>query len=1000
MIASWAARPLNTSSRVITRTSSIRRAPHVSTALIVALVAALVKAFHQSRCGHALPDGTLHHQLSCSWLRVSPLQAVEQALNDLEQGGYTVKRTISLMDTASYLSEQRQQLQRQNSPDAPAAMSGHARTAHSPPRAVPPIAAPQFGQLPGRGAGGVYPSVKPRGTPERRSADVAISDASIPVDLDDDEQRFETASQDQRKAANPKADAANKKPKKARAVRPDPTSDPEPKKPRREAPHKSTKPPRPPEVASELPLPFVRTCNYAILVAMDREVCRRRLTHDCREGQLLDATSVTFTKEELMRMANDPELCHVDMYDRHAVAATQAASSYGADGWTNVHKSLLKRDVPWLPFLLERRNRKAVGGGASFSLAEPAGVAAARRLHQEAERCGFCKCGLVAPAEFAQLPMEDDGKGGRVRPPTYGLIADRSSTVQQCMSASAWDAYSKWERDCIAWEAAEKDYERRVEDWQKAHALWTSRHDAKRPDSAQGDTAAGPASGSSTSTRPSPSKSVASSSRSNAVFGPSTTRYTQSPLKGYLSASSSHASKASSPHHVVAAAISSASHRLAGCNDADAANSTEPDSDVEEEEAPCLSSSVRTNAASHWVDPIDAERLGGSSRQPSEQARATTRCPSTLSENGTRCPRARLEPVVETYVGISSDEEEDATKSRRWAISDDSDASDAEIVCHRPDASVVARSSASAANKSVTNGPVGNGPRAHTTWSDILRDDPGPSSSALVQGDDSQQNRSEHDIDSCDEEGRFDSEYFGDYGYFDDDIDREIVLPSASEEEAVDAGASRVLEASESASPRKLVPQRSMTSDEAFTSTASRLVDSSPVHLDMRAAALPSAAASTKPVWEVMLAGQFQPFDDADQELLEAAFARGDATASVRGGSREVTLCPPYVQRAPAGQIPCRERDVRRRISCPRLSLGGSSSGTCCNIDASTRAFPAGTKLRLRWVADDPWLYAVVTNSMTLHDVGATSEVQHSICISGVDEWVQLGEAAAVQVVD
>ena len=156
-----------------------------------------------------------------------------------------------------------------------------------------------------------------------------------------------------------------------------------------------------------------RSCNYAFLVAMDREILKRQASSGggggggsgggAAGGATLDPSGVTFSKEELMRLANDGKLCEVDVYDGHAVAATQASGSYGYDGWANVQKGLIKRDVPWLPLLLEHRNKRAVGGGASFSLSDPAGVAAARRLHMEAELCGHCSCGPVLRSNLMSL---------------------------------------------------------------------------------------------------------------------------------------------------------------------------------------------------------------------------------------------------------------------------------------------------------------------------------------------------------------------------------------------------------------------------------------------------------------------------------------------------------------------------------------------------------------------------------------------------------------------
>ena len=146
---------------------------------------------------------------------------------------------------------------------------------------------------------------------------------------------------------------------------------------------------------------------------------------------------------------------------------TWQAGAYSYDGWANVHGGLIKRSLPWRPLLVEHRNKKAAGSGITFSLAEPAGVAAARRLHQEAERNGFCTCGLVRPSRFAQpppspplhhhhplpsppppprdpsrfaqQPMRDNEQNGkRERETSFGLTEDRSSTVRMLMSDDCW----------------------------------------------------------------------------------------------------------------------------------------------------------------------------------------------------------------------------------------------------------------------------------------------------------------------------------------------------------------------------------------------------------------------------------------------------------------------------------------------------------------------------------------------------------------------------------
>ena len=114
---------------------------------------------------------------------------------------------------------------------------------------------------------------------------------------------------------------------------------------RREGAHKATKPPRPAGVSREEPLPEVRSCNYAFLVTMDREI-RRREAAAAGSSQTLDPTTVTFSKDELMRMVSSDggELCKVDVYDDRAVASTQAGT-YGYDGWATLEWECCFKDA-------------------------------------------------------------------------------------------------------------------------------------------------------------------------------------------------------------------------------------------------------------------------------------------------------------------------------------------------------------------------------------------------------------------------------------------------------------------------------------------------------------------------------------------------------------------------------------------------------------------------------------------------------------------------------
>ena len=199
----------------------------------------------------------------------------------------------------------------------------------------------------------------------------------------------------------------------------------------------------------------------------------------------VDTGSFAFSKAELMQMASDRAICAVDVYDGRGAAATQNGT-YAYDGWANVHQGLIKRDMPWLPLLREHKNRKSVHG-PTFSLAAPGGVAAARRLHEEAELCGHCTCGLVAKAAFAQRPMEEDDKGNRVRPSQLGLTADRSATVRQLMSDDAWVGWAAWERQVVEWEEREAAFQAELDEWREAKERWDA---GERDDAPRGGAAA------------------------------------------------------------------------------------------------------------------------------------------------------------------------------------------------------------------------------------------------------------------------------------------------------------------------------------------------------------------------------------------------------------------------------------------------------------------------------------------------------------------------------
>jgi len=163
----------------------------------------------------------------------------------------------------------------------------------------------------------------------------------------------------------------------------------------------------------------------------------------------------------------------------------------------------------------------------------------------------------------------------------------------------------------------------------------------------------------------------------------------------------------------------------------------------------------------------------------------------------------------------------------------------------------------------------------------------------------------------------------------------------------------------------------------------------------------PPAAAQPAAIWEVMLSGRFVAFSAAEQSALEEAHARGEATAAVRGGSRLVTLRPPYVQRAVPGEPRCRERDVRRRLSLGRLEKSDRQRGESA-VDTQKRGTPpppspnleAGAAVRVRWTAWEPWRYATVTGKRAFNG-GAL--IQHGLLMDGTKEWVDLAEAHAYE---
>ena len=163
-------------------------------------------------------------------------------------------------------------------------------------------------------------------------------------------------------------------------------------------------------------------------------------------------------------------------------------------------------------------------------------------------------------------------------------------------------------------------------------------------------------------------------------------------------------------------------------------------------------------------------------------------------------------------------------------------------------------------------------------------------------------------------------------------------------------------------------------------------------------------------VWEVMLCGQFKPFDELEQAALEAAFRRGERTAPVRGGRREVTLASPHVQRQAAGRTsPCKLRDVRRRVVAPPTSSqAGTAQPSPTLLAMSTKGplprdaqYDPGTRLRVRWAAGEPFrCYEVRESSRFELADAAAGELHHCMVEEGPAgseaEWYNLCDADAV----
>ncbi|EOD20516.1 hypothetical protein EMIHUDRAFT_208407 [Emiliania huxleyi CCMP1516] len=118
-------------------------------------------------------------------------------------------------------------------------------------------------------------------------------------------------------------------------------------------------PARPPSVSTEQPFPRDQSANFAFL-------------------------------EELMAMADDKSdgpLCSTAIYE--------GGGGHGYyNGWSNLHKGLVKRPMPWVCLVREMSGRRNGRATHLYALTEGGKVAAAR-LHAEAEAAGWCGCGLA-----------------------------------------------------------------------------------------------------------------------------------------------------------------------------------------------------------------------------------------------------------------------------------------------------------------------------------------------------------------------------------------------------------------------------------------------------------------------------------------------------------------------------------------------------------------------------------------------------------------------------
>ena len=128
--------------------------------------------------------------------------------------------------------------------------------------------------------------------------------------------------------------------------------------------------------------------------------------------------------------------------------------------------------------------------------------------------------------------------------------------------------------------------------------------------------------------------------------------------------------------------------------------------------------------------------------------------------------------------------------------------------------------------------------------------------------------------------------------------------------------------------------------------------------------------------------------------MIEQAYQRGDATVPIRGGTREVSLRPPYVQRQTEGRrSPCKERKVQRRM------LRVSIEPLPALPTAQTRLDP-GVMINVRWAASEKGARYEVRESRSFEEAGG--EVQHLLrSVEDASEgWFELMHAYAVTRVD